>query len=233
MNYELEKKSDYYNKYLGLGDQFYFEFSCEKFQFLHFSETFFEITGHNFKNPTNRKGFFISSKSFQNHELHLIKDILEAFLQKEYDNINHFKVFFTYPLLFADGSEQECLAKVEMELFENKKIKNIKFYNTIFKDGLDVALRKGISFIDLKTANSYYNIISIDEFIQCNAIYSLSKREIEILHLVSNGLSNTETAELLNVSMHTITTHKKNIIKKTQTNSIMTTIKLCLRMNLF
>lgn len=42
----------------------------------------------------------------------------------------------------------------------------------------------------------------------------ISKRELEIVRLISLGLSNREIAEKLNLSLHTVTTHRKNIIRK-------------------
>lgn len=43
---------------------------------------------------------------------------------------------------------------------------------------------------------------------------SLSSRETEIVHLIAKGLTNKEIAERLYLSVHTIKTHRKNIIKK-------------------
>lgn len=42
----------------------------------------------------------------------------------------------------------------------------------------------------------------------------LSKREIEVLQLVVNGMSSKQIAEELFLSYHTINTHRKNILKK-------------------
>ncbi len=42
----------------------------------------------------------------------------------------------------------------------------------------------------------------------------LSIRETEIIHLIAEGLANKEIAERLFLSIHTVKTHRKNIIKK-------------------
>ncbi|MDB5136943.1 MAG: DNA-binding response regulator [Mucilaginibacter sp.] len=47
-----------------------------------------------------------------------------------------------------------------------------------------------------------------------DAIPVLSTREIEIVHLVAEGLTNREIAERLFLSIHTVKSHRKNIIKK-------------------
>lgn len=42
----------------------------------------------------------------------------------------------------------------------------------------------------------------------------LSERELEITSLVCKGLTSKEIAEQLNISLHTVETHRKNILKK-------------------
>lgn len=42
----------------------------------------------------------------------------------------------------------------------------------------------------------------------------LSQREIEIVRLIAEGLTNKDIADKLFISVHTIKTHRKNIIKK-------------------
>ena len=48
----------------------------------------------------------------------------------------------------------------------------------------------------------------------------LSEREIEVLVAVAKGLQNKEIAETLNISVHTVMSHRKNIIAKTGIKSI-------------
>lgn len=48
----------------------------------------------------------------------------------------------------------------------------------------------------------------------------LSEREIEVLKWLAQGLSNKEIADKLNLSIHTINTHRKNIMDKTGVRSL-------------
>lgn len=50
--------------------------------------------------------------------------------------------------------------------------------------------------------------------------YELSERESEVLLLVANGLSSKEIADRLNISIHTVNTHRKNITHKTGIKSV-------------
>jgi len=48
----------------------------------------------------------------------------------------------------------------------------------------------------------------------------LSERETEVLKWLAQGLSNKEIADKLNLSIHTINTHRKNIMDKTSVRSL-------------
>ena len=57
-----------------------------------------------------------------------------------------------------------------------------------------------------------------EDGISCDGV-KLSPREIEIIHLVAEGFSNKEIADKLFLSIHTITTHRKNIMSKLGINN--------------
>ncbi|MBQ2539165.1 MAG: helix-turn-helix transcriptional regulator [Bacteroidales bacterium] len=50
--------------------------------------------------------------------------------------------------------------------------------------------------------------------------YDLSDRESEVLVLVAQGNSSKEIADKLNISIHTVNTHRKNITHKTGIKSV-------------
>lgn len=52
-----------------------------------------------------------------------------------------------------------------------------------------------------------------------NAV-SISKTELKVLRLFAQGLTNTEVSKELSVSLHTVNTHRKNLIRKTGFNKI-------------
>lgn len=62
--------------------------------------------------------------------------------------------------------------------------------------------------------------------------FHLTRRELEILHLISKGLSSRKIADRLFISAQTVRMHRKNILKKTQTTSSVTLIKKCIEMGL-
>ena len=48
----------------------------------------------------------------------------------------------------------------------------------------------------------------------------LSKREIDVLVAVAKGMMNKEIADLMNISIHTVISHRKNITRKTGIKSV-------------
>lgn len=53
----------------------------------------------------------------------------------------------------------------------------------------------------------------------------LTQREVEIISLIEKELSNKEIADKLYISERTVETHRKNIFRKTKTNSVIGLVK--------
>jgi DNA-binding CsgD family transcriptional regulator len=49
----------------------------------------------------------------------------------------------------------------------------------------------------------------------------LTKREMEVLELIINEKTNNETAQILHLSVNTVETHRKNIIRKLNIKSVI------------
>lgn len=56
---------------------------------------------------------------------------------------------------------------------------------------------------------------------------SLSRREEQIIRMISNGRNNKDIAESLNISIRTIEAHRMNILRKFQVNSIEEAVEYC------
>ncbi len=65
-----------------------------------------------------------------------------------------------------------------------------------------------------------------------NETFHLTSRELEVVKLIEKEYSNKEIAETLFISERTVETHRKNIFRKTNTNSIIGLIKYIYHHNL-
>jgi len=61
-----------------------------------------------------------------------------------------------------------------------------------------------------------------------SATAKLSKRELEVLQLLADGLNNTEIAEKLFTSKRTVESHRKNLLAKTESKNTASLIKYAL-----
>ena len=64
------------------------------------------------------------------------------------------------------------------------------------------------------------NSLCNNNFTNSNESGQLSERETDVLHFIAKGFSNKETADKLNISIHTVNTHRKNIMEKTGIRSL-------------
>ena len=60
----------------------------------------------------------------------------------------------------------------------------------------------------------------------------LSRREKEVLEYIAEGFTNPQIAQKLFISLHTVDTHRKNILTKFNVNNTAALIKLAVRLNL-
>jgi len=76
------------------------------------------------------------------------------------------------------------------------------------------------------------NVEDLDfESFTCEPVL-LSEREVEIITLIAEGYTNTQIAELLHLSPHTINTHRKNIMGKLGTKNTAGIVMYAVKTNL-
>ena len=110
------------------------------------------------------------------------------------------------------------------------------FVEEIVKLGIDGCLLKnntGKELIDavlrVISGKQYYDRIGTfnseeEEVTQ----YKLSERELEIIKLLSEGMTSGEIAEKLYLSGHTVKTHRKNILRKLNVSNSSQAVQFCL-----
>lgn len=72
----------------------------------------------------------------------------------------------------------------------------------------------------LKIINKLKQIADTNDKNDKNDDVELSKREVDVLVAVAKGLMNKEIADQMNISIHTVISHRKNITRKTGIKSV-------------
>lgn len=71
-----------------------------------------------------------------------------------------------------------------------------------------------------KVVNKLINLLNNSDETTSQENIELSNREIDVLVSVAKGMTNKEISDYLNISVHTVITHRKNIVKKTGIKSV-------------
>jgi DNA-binding NarL/FixJ family response regulator len=165
------------------------------------------------------------------HEAETMEKLVESLRDNHYD------------LVIIDYDQQSSFSRLDIayikEYCPGTKIlvvsseKDQQEINSILESGVNGCVTRACS--EREIVNAVYSISNGEKFI-CNRIIdmilhehlrrngeskpanceptSLTPREIEVTRLIAVGFTNKETAEKLYLSIHTVHTHRKNIMKK-------------------
>ena len=113
---------------------------------------------------------------------------------------------------------------------------NKEFVNQLGKEHPQlIIIALATAYLDHSVLTPYSGVIEINdtrskiiskmnEFAQSETTkkddVELSKREIDVLVAVAKGMMNKEIADLMNISIHTVISHRKNITRKTGIKSV-------------
>lgn len=73
--------------------------------------------------------------------------------------------------------------------------------------------------------------ISVSQLKSCEGV-KITERELDIIKLVAEGHSNKQIADILFLSTHTVTTHRKNIMNKLEVNNTAGLVMYAIKNNL-
>lgn len=145
------------------------------------------------------------------------------------EEILSYKVVYLFRLKHKDGTYKTILHQAKtLTMSKDGKIEQVMGVHTDVTH-LNIPMNHKISFISRKRP-SYYAIdptapINLEE----NSFKKqFSKREIEVIRLLSKGNTLNEIAELLVVSPHTIHAHKRNVLKKSGCRNSTELIARCI-----
>lgn len=180
-----------------------------------------------------------------NPEIVCFNDILEAMHPDDVDFVTKAEAFSTHFFYKKIGHDKLLNYKIsysfrfrldngEYALFNHQSLmlsmddngglgKSLNIHTRI--DHLSNLNTYKVSFIGLNGEPSFMNLSPNQEN---QEIREFSKREIDIIKLISNGLNNTEIAEKLYISVLTVKKHRNNILTKSDSKNTSQLIKNCI-----
>lgn len=127
------------------------------------------------------------------------------------DQLSNYKFSYDYRIKSKNGSYKRILQQViPVYYFADGGARTLGIFTDI--DHLGIGGIPKLSFIGMNGAPSYYNYHQKEIFQKADKLFT--PREMEILAEVIQGVSSSEIAKKLNLSVYTVQTHRKNILKK-------------------
>lgn len=164
-------------------------------------------------------------KGYHHEDAIMIKQIIKCVVASAVNSYNRdpdLQLSMTYRRKRKDGSYIHLLS--QSSVYELDSNGNLLKSLTRLMD---------ISYLNLATPVSWsIRSKNIDEETVSNSINALfenpfTKREIEVIKEIQNGGSNHEIADRLCISHHTIATHRKNIFRKSNCNTVLDLLLYC------
>ncbi|WP_158624809.1 LuxR C-terminal-related transcriptional regulator [Gynurincola endophyticus] len=151
--------------------------------------------------------------------------VTEFFSKLTPEQVLRYKVSYDYRIRHTDGSYKWILQQVlTIQTDETAAVLRVLGVHTDITHLKGGDQPAGLSFIGLEGEPSFYNVSTTKTFnIPHPEIFS--PREKQILQQVLKGKTSMAIAKELYISIHTVNTHRKNILKKSNCNNFPELLK--------
>lgn len=196
------------------GNYYYFIFNVFEANFEIISSEMVTVLGYQ---PEEMDvGFFLNKihSEDQSHFLNFEKIVVDFFDKIDCNKIPNYKVQYDFRIKKADGLYIRILHQLVI-LQNNKNVLQRSFGLHTDITHIKSTGIPSLSIIGLDGEPSFYNIESSNFFAQ--AIDLFTTREKEVLRYIVEGKTSQEIANILFISIHTVNSHRKSILEKSNT----------------
>lgn len=161
-------------------------------------------------------------------------DFLNRFLPEE-DRL-HYKYVYTYPYVNHRGERRDMMIQVSvLSLSNTGKAQQILGIHTDITH-LNVKHNDTVSFISLNGKENYMHVPMGEGIFdprhtdreQETIAQKLTEREKDIVGLLAKGLGDAQIANIYDISVYTVRTHRRNMLKKTGCKNSIELVTECL-----
>jgi DNA-binding CsgD family transcriptional regulator len=213
-NHELKLQLELHKQLLSLfqpGSYYYYIFNIYQGEFDFVSPTVTALLGYL---PEEMNVPFVMENMHPDDKPYFLKfeyHIAQFFKTLPFDQIQNYKVQYDFRIKAKNSQYVRMLHQAVQVNYDKEN-----FYHTL---GLDTDISHikqdglpSFSIIGLAGQPSYYNITGDYTLTQSYDIFT--RREREILKLIVENKNSKEIADLLFISLHTVNSHRKNILEK-------------------
>jgi DNA-binding CsgD family transcriptional regulator len=160
--------------------------------------------------------------NFENAAIHFLKSL-------DFQQLDKYKIQYDFRIKNGSGNYIRLLHQAMLVDFDNNKnfIRSLAVHTDI--NHIKQAGTPCLSFIGLYDEPSYIDVKAPQVFKISPELFT--KREKEILKLVIAGHTSEQISGLLFISVHTVNTHRKNILFKSGAGSVVELIQLTIKNN--
>lgn len=151
---------------------------------------------------------------FLNHE----NTVVSFFSKLPSDKFLKYQVAYDYRIRNLEGHYVKIFHQVVVVKHEQNAIITTMGIHTDITH-LKTSNKSTLSFIGLQNEPSFYDV-EVKE-IYTPSLIQITKREKEVISLIMKGMTTKQISELLLISNLTVSTHRKNILKKTNTKTLI------------
>ncbi len=202
------------NRYMDvfhIGEYFYVIFNTQSAQMEYISPKVSSILGYDVKDFTLQLVMESIHSDDTPYYYHYEQSAVRFFSGLSPELFFKYKFSYDYRIKALDGSFKRVLQQiVPIYYFPEGGVRTLGIFTDITH--LNVQGIPKLSFIGMEGAPSYYNVHLQKEFSLSEKLFT--NREKQILKEVLSGQTSKEISEKLNLSIHTVNTHRKNILKK-------------------
>ncbi|MFA7444502.1 MAG: LuxR C-terminal-related transcriptional regulator [Flavobacteriaceae bacterium] len=224
---ELKIEIEIYKKMLNLfqvGDYCYFIFSPPEMRMEYTNTSITKLLGYQPEEFTLEKFLEMIHPDDLTTYLNFEATITEFWKNLPPEKVFKYKTRYDFRIRCKNGQYKRLLQQVAV--IQSDESGAVLRTFVIFTDitNLKQTNKMVLSIIGLEGEPSYIDIQPIQALVPYKSI--LTKREKQIFHLLIEEYQSTQIAEILNISLNTVRSHRKNIFKKTNTKSVLQLIKL-------
>ena len=202
-----------------VGDYYYFFFNVHRAEFEFISPEIKKLLGYDPENVTAQ--FFLENihPDDQPYFLRFEHALHDFFAKLSIDKFTKYKVRYDFRIRKSNGTYIRLLHQLVVVQFDDNGhiFRSLGIHTDISHlktDGIPV-----LSFIGLDGEPSFIDTEAKTMLLPGKSL--LSKREKEIFKHLAEGKTSKDIADILHISKNTVNTHRKNMLLKTETHSVL------------